>query len=85
MKFFLLTSFFLYHLLSYAQTITQDTLLARQYFQIDDSILEVRANYDSSIHYFTKAGELYERHGLWEDFYICQNKIAENLYRSDRY
>ena len=50
--------------------------MANQYVIIGDSILASRTNFDSSIQYFTKAAELYEKDQLWTKYFTCQNLLG---------
>ena len=68
-----------------AQTLTQDTILARRYFDIGDSILESRSNYDSAIVYFEKAARIYEQYAALKQHFIAQYKIVQCLWFSGRY
>ena len=85
MKLFIFISFFLYHLLSYGQTITQDTLQARQYFEFGDSILESRTDYLISIYAFSQAAEIYGRHKLVPYAILSLYKIAEGYWRFEMF
>jgi len=62
-----------------AQTISEDTALARQYLEKGNLYLKDNANLDSSGIYFEKAASLYGQHNLWENLFEARNKAGETL------
>jgi len=70
---------------SFAQSITEDTLKARYFHQLGDSIFSSGLNIDSSNYFFEKAGDIYFKYRLWEHYYSCQNSIAFNLLNEGKY
>ncbi|SHI99515.1 tetratricopeptide repeat protein, partial [Aquimarina spongiae] len=86
MKFILLfvgLFLFLYTNSISAQT-SNDTIIAWQYYQKADSLLQAR-KMDSSIVYFKKALPIYEHAKEWERLMDCYNKISRNYIRKGEY
>ncbi|WP_299221511.1 CHAT domain-containing protein [uncultured Aquimarina sp.] len=66
---------------TFSQTkITNDTILASQYFRKGDSLLTNR-KLDSSIVYFKKALPVYKKAKVWERVAGCYNRISESQWR----
>ncbi|MDR8391352.1 CHAT domain-containing protein [Aliifodinibius sp. S!AR15-10] len=67
-----------------AQIAAPDTLQAHRLFQKADS-LQTHARYDSSDHYFNRAAELFEKHGVWQRVIDSQINLGENKIEAGRY
>ncbi len=61
-----------------SKSITADTTLANEYFNIGEKYSSIE-NYDSSSMFFLKSGDIYEKYNFWEKRINCYNKIADNL------
>ncbi|PKV48484.1 CHAT domain-containing protein [Aquimarina sp. MAR_2010_214] len=81
-----LTSFFcvILFMLSLHTThaqVTNDTIVASQYYKKADSLLKDR-KYEKSIELFQKALPIYKKGKTWEKVASCYNKISENQWRN---
>ncbi|WP_074407028.1 CHAT domain-containing protein [Aquimarina megaterium] len=77
---FWITFFTILSYSTYAQ-VTNDTLIASQYFKKADSLL-IDKKYDSSIEFFSKALPIYKNAKTWERLAACYNGISENQWRN---
>ncbi len=61
--------------------VTNDTLLASQYYKQADSLL-IHRKHDKSIELFKKALPMYKKAQAWERLAACYNRISENQLRN---
>ncbi|WP_343859508.1 tetratricopeptide repeat protein [Fulvivirga kasyanovii] len=72
--------------ISYSQTYNAgDTVLANEYYQTGDSLLQVIGDYKASINSFKKASNIYKNLGLEKKYVDCLNKLTEDYRRINQY
>ena len=69
---------------SQAQTLAIDTTLAGRYLEAGDSLYG-KAQFDSAIHYYEEASNLYQAYGVWEGSIQAQNRQGDAVGRQGKY